>query len=271
MSSPKILYPQHGGKTALAPWVLEHFPPHQVYVEPFFGSGAVLLQKPRSDVEIANDLDARIVNVYRTAIEQPDLLAAALRVCPYHQGLEWDLGAEGVAAAVAAVAEAKQKYPGCRSSSTWIKGLGPGRGAQPHQPNQWSSWWRRVAPLVARISGVCFYNADACDVIDAHGSRDGALVYADPPYVGHEDEYTESVDYERLVASLVAASGAVVVSEYEAAIPLYPADWAVKIRVAVKRKVVAGACGTKREVLILNPQAVERLESRQLEMFDGAS
>lgn len=32
-----------GAKWALAEWIIAHFPPHHSYLEPFFGSGAVLL------------------------------------------------------------------------------------------------------------------------------------------------------------------------------------------------------------------------------------
>lgn len=31
-----------GAKWALAEWIIAHFPPHHSYLEPFFGSGAVL-------------------------------------------------------------------------------------------------------------------------------------------------------------------------------------------------------------------------------------
>jgi len=54
-----------GGKWAIAPWVLSHLPPHRIYVEPFGGAASILLRKPRSRIEVYNDLDEEIVGIFR--------------------------------------------------------------------------------------------------------------------------------------------------------------------------------------------------------------
>jgi DNA adenine methylase len=54
-----------GGKTRLAPWVVDHFPPHDRYVEAFAGAASVLLHKPRSGSEYLIERDASQVNLLR--------------------------------------------------------------------------------------------------------------------------------------------------------------------------------------------------------------
>ena len=49
-----------------------------------------------------------------------------------------------------------------------------------------------------------------------------ALIYVDPPYYGHEDEYRYRIDYPAMVELLNSASAKVVVSEYPDAIEFYP-------------------------------------------------
>lgn len=250
---PKILYLQHGGKTKLAKWVISHFPPHKVYVEPFFGGGAVLLSKPRSPIEIANDADRSIVNVYRQALERPAELAAALRVCPYHEGLDFGIEGDDLEAAVSAIAETKQKYCGSRRSSTWRVGMRAGGTPESHT---WGNWWKRVAPAVERLRGVCFHCADAVDVIRKYAPVADGLIYADPPYQGHEGEYRCAVDYSAMVHALEDARGFVVVSEYAGAEDAWPEGWGVVEREMRTQR------GTKREILILNPRAADWLEAK---------
>jgi DNA adenine methylase len=50
-----------GKKNIMAPTILKMIPPHNIYVEPFVGSGAILFQKEQSLVEIISDLDKDII------------------------------------------------------------------------------------------------------------------------------------------------------------------------------------------------------------------
>ena len=43
ITRPPLRY--FGGKFRLAPWIIEHFPPHGAYVESFGGGAGVLLRK----------------------------------------------------------------------------------------------------------------------------------------------------------------------------------------------------------------------------------
>lgn len=40
-------------------------PDHETYLEPFFGSGAVLFTKSRSNLETVNDIDGEVVNLFQ--------------------------------------------------------------------------------------------------------------------------------------------------------------------------------------------------------------
>ncbi|CUS06446.1 protein of unknown function (plasmid) [Candidatus Promineifilum breve] len=58
---PALRY--RGAKWVLSSWIVSCLPAdHDSYIEPFGGSAAVLLNKPRSNLEIYNDLDGDVVN-----------------------------------------------------------------------------------------------------------------------------------------------------------------------------------------------------------------
>ena len=61
-------FPWIGSKEKIAPYILQLFPPKLTqYVEPFGGSGAVLLALPPDPnrLDIYNDLDAELVQALR--------------------------------------------------------------------------------------------------------------------------------------------------------------------------------------------------------------
>ena len=76
-----IKYP--GAKWSLAQWIISHFPSHHSYLEPFFGSGAVLFTKNRSNIETVNDLDDDVVNLFDWIRNDPERLAWAVYWTPY--------------------------------------------------------------------------------------------------------------------------------------------------------------------------------------------
>jgi DNA adenine methylase len=62
----KAPFPWFGGKSRVADLVWERFGDPVNYVEPFFGSGAVLLGRPTpARTETVNDLDCFIANFWR--------------------------------------------------------------------------------------------------------------------------------------------------------------------------------------------------------------
>jgi len=71
-------FPWFGGKRRVSPAVWDRFGTVTNFVEPFFGSGAVLLGRPRpvTGVETVNDLDGYVANFWRALRAEPDAVAA---------------------------------------------------------------------------------------------------------------------------------------------------------------------------------------------------
>ena len=69
-------FPYFGGKRRVADVVWRAFGDCPNYVEPFFGSGAVMLARPHEPkIETANDADAYVCNFWRAVTAAPDEVA----------------------------------------------------------------------------------------------------------------------------------------------------------------------------------------------------
>ena len=91
MARPPI--PWVGGKEKLIPFILQVFPPKlSQYVEPFGGSGAVLLALPREKgrLDIYNDLNSDLANLFVCIRDKCLALLRELKLLPIHSRAEFD-------------------------------------------------------------------------------------------------------------------------------------------------------------------------------------
>jgi len=81
MKGEKLIapFPYFGGKSKIADIVWRALGQPKHYIEPFFGSGAVLLARPNYDplthIETVNDKDCMVANVWRALQKDPDAVA----------------------------------------------------------------------------------------------------------------------------------------------------------------------------------------------------
>ena len=82
MSMNNVLkYP--GSKWNMARRLIGLIPPHHSYLEPYFGSGAVLFNKAPSAIETVNDLDGDVVNLFKCIQQDSERLARLVMTTPF--------------------------------------------------------------------------------------------------------------------------------------------------------------------------------------------
>ncbi len=188
----------HGGKYYLAKRLIPLMPLHTHYVEPFFGGGAVLLNKDPDNVsEVVNDIHEELISFWRV-LQQPDDFARFQRIIdavPFSQ-VEWD---ESTKPTNDKIQRAVRFFIRCRQSRAGkfdcFATLSRNR-LRRRMNEQASAWMTAVEGLpavAARLRRVVILNNDAVDVIR---QQDGehTLFYLDPPYV-HDTRSTDG-DYE---------------------------------------------------------------------------
>lgn len=72
--------PYFGGKQRIAHHIVDVFPEHLHYIEPYAGGLSVLLAKPASKMETINDLDGDLITFWRVLRDNPEEL---IRVCAF--------------------------------------------------------------------------------------------------------------------------------------------------------------------------------------------
>ncbi|RCW84866.1 DNA adenine methylase [Paracoccus lutimaris] len=226
----------HGGKWLLAPWIISHMPAHRVYVEPFGGAASVLLRKPRTNLEVWNDLDGELVALFHLLRTAPDNLARLIEATPFARA-EFDVAQSGepcaddVEQVRRLLIRSHMGFSPCGAafrgghSKTGFRGRGVRAGTTP--PMNWMGMPAVIASVADRMRGVVIESRPALELIAAHDSPD-TLFYVDPPYLpetrdaggDYRHEMTGD-DHMALLDVLRAVRGKVILSGYPS--PVYDA------------------------------------------------
>jgi len=185
---PALRY--HGGKFLLAPWIIEHFPEHRTYVEPYAGAASVLLRKPRSYAEIYNDRWDEVVRVFRV-LRDPEksvALEKLLRLTPFAR-TEFESATHDAISKMPELEAVRltmfRSFAGFGSASTngkYSTGFRCNSNRSGTTPAQdWMHFPDCIKEFTERLKGVVIENRHALEVIQQHDGRD-AFFYLDPPY-----------------------------------------------------------------------------------------
>lgn len=211
-----------GAKWGMAKEIVALMPPHRSYLEPFFGSGAVLFNKPPSAIETVNDIDGDIVNFFKVMREQPEELAQLIMLTPYARDVFDDAhenrGTDPLDRAYRFAIRSKMGHGFKTYQKTGFKIDVAGR-----QGSYASRYWARMPELVhllhKRLREVQIEHRPALEVI-ARFNFDNVLIYADPPYLldtrggkQYQHEMTEQ-DHLDLLSVLQQHKGSVILSGY---------------------------------------------------------
>lgn len=270
---PALRY--HGGKWRLAPWIVDHIPPHRVYVEPFGGAASVLLRKPRSYAEVYNDLDDEVVGLFRVLRdpEQARRLRDNLRLTPFARS-EFESAYLPSSDCVersrrllvrsfmgfGSGAANKMVTTGFRSTSN-RSGTSPA--------HDWQNLPACLELITERLQGVVIERRKAAEVIARHDGPE-TFFYVDPPYLpetrstkirkggGKYHAYRHELstqDHVDLAEVLRRLQGMVALSGYDSVLygNLY-GDWQ-----SVRRQTFADGARSREEVLWLNDAAHDAL------------
>lgn len=223
----------YGGKHNLARWIIEHFPNHRVYVEPFGGMANVLLKKHASEVEVFNDLDSRVVNFFRV-IRDPKKLDELKRVCeltPYSRTEFSDLcerpEPEGeIERAWWFFVRCRQARGGIGMSSITINAWATSSRTRRGMPEPVSKYLAAIDGLqdvAERFRHVVVEAKSGTALIKKYDGPD-VLFYCDPPYPAETRHGNKAntyamemstADHEELLMTLKECKGKVLLSSYE--------------------------------------------------------
>lgn len=214
-----LKYP--GAKNRIASWICNYIPEHEVYVEAFAGSAAVLLNKERSHIETLNDLDGDIVNFFRVLRDHPEGLQRLIKLTPFARD-EYKAAFETTENQI----EMARRYcikcwQGFGNSQLYNNGFKSGQqSTSPNPARAWADLPETIKLVANRLRGVQVENLPAVEILNRYDTPD-VFLYLDPPYLpetrkSHLYKHEMSTEeHEKLLMAVTKHKGKILISGYE--------------------------------------------------------
>lgn len=200
-------------------------PKHRTYLEPYFGSGAVFFTKAPSPIEIINDMDKDVINLFRVlcwgdwAVR---MLVKRIENTPYARDVfddAWeDRGHDPIEEAAKFLIRSKMGFGYKTHAKTGFKIDLVGREAG-YAVREWNNVPQYIQDAARRLKDAYIENRPALDLIrKCNDSK--AAIYCDPPYLMETrggKQYNHEMsrqDHEELLHELLQSKASVILSGY---------------------------------------------------------
>lgn len=203
-----------GNKKKLAARLIAMFPPHTMYIEPFFGSGSMFFMKPKSRYNILNDLDGEVFNLFEVVTSRDHDLLRLWAITPIHEKVwaKWKQGIphDPVERAVRFLQLSNLGFMGDPSTLRYATG------------NSKRIVIEHMARTKAMLWDCEFTNCDFRNILRKLPSRNlqsqSTFIYADPPYLDTTNNYVAGFaeqDCRDLMTMLAKCGSKFAMSEFD--------------------------------------------------------
>lgn len=228
-----------GGKCNFVSKLLDFIPPHKIYVEVFGGGASLLFAKKPSPIEVYNDIDSNIVNLFRVLRDKEKFEEFYRLACltPYSREeykyckVNLDNCNDDIERAWMFYVLARQCFGGSINSG-WGFAVARSYRGMAEACSKWLSAVENLPAIHQRIMRVQIENDDFRKIIPRYDTEE-TFFYIDPPYVPdtrksgkYKHEMTVE-DHRDLVNLLLNVKGKVLLSGYKHEVykPLEDAGW----------------------------------------------
>jgi DNA adenine methylase len=175
-----------GNKSKIAKEIQQHFPPHKIYIEPFFGAGGMFFNKPKAKYNIVNDLDSDVFNLFQVVMNRKEELEKAFYMMPIHSDLleYWKKNHETDPIKKALRFLFLSNFTLLGKQDTILNGA----------ENPKNKFNYNLSETFNYIENVQFFNKDFKVFLNILRDKNNniSFIYSDPPYLNTVDTYKDS-------------------------------------------------------------------------------